>query len=49
MKNLSQNVLKSDLKNPEFVPFGANLTHLGPKSGRYVGEETLGFNDSLFG
>ena len=24
---VSQNVLKSDLKNPRFVPFGANLTY----------------------
>jgi len=28
----SQNVLKSDLKNPGIVPFGANLTHIGSKS-----------------
>ena len=27
-----RNVLKYDLKNPEFVPFGANLTHFWPKS-----------------
>ena len=26
-------VLKSDLKSLGFVPFGANLTHFGPKSG----------------
>ena len=28
-----QNVLKLILKSPRFVPFGANLPHLGPKSG----------------
>ena len=27
--SVSQNVLKSDMKNPGFVPFGANLTHFG--------------------
>ena len=29
---MNQNVLKSDMENPGFVPFGANLTHFGPKS-----------------
>ena len=28
---LAPNALKSDLKSPEFVPFGANLTHFGAK------------------
>ena len=27
----SQNVIKSDLKNPGFVPFGAYLTNISPK------------------
>ena len=31
-KTGSQNVLISDLKSPGFVPFGANLAHLLPKS-----------------
>ena len=26
-----ENVLESDLKSPEFVEFGANLTHFGPE------------------
>jgi len=30
--SVSQIVLKSDLKSPTFVQFGANLTHLGNKS-----------------
>ena len=29
----SQNVLKSDLKNPRYVQFGAILTHFSAKSG----------------
>ena len=29
--SVSQNVLKSDLKSPRFVPFRANLTHFGAK------------------
>ena len=29
---MSQIVLKSDLKTYEFVLFGANLTHIAPKS-----------------
>jgi len=28
---ISKCVLKSSLKNTEYVPFGANLPHLGPK------------------
>ena len=32
----NQNVLKSDLKSPGLVPFGANLTHFGAKSGHTV-------------
>ena len=31
--NLSQDGLKYDLKSPQFVPFGANLTLFGPQSG----------------
>ena len=28
---IEPNVLKTDLKSPGFVPFGANLTHFGAK------------------
>ena len=29
----SKNVQKSDLKSPEIIPFGVNLTHFRAKSG----------------
>ena len=34
--DMRQNVQNSDMKSPGFVPIGADLTHLGPKSGHHV-------------